>query len=381
MRESGAMASYQEYFGPFDGHTWLNCAHQGPLPKVAAQEAQRALDDKVAPYRLSEEAFTETPQRLKTALGRLVHIPADEIILGNSTAYGLNLLVQGLRLDEGDEVLLIDGDFPSTVITWLPLRKQGIEIRLFRPTEWPPTATEIEDQMSPRTRVLCCSWVFSFFGAAIDLESIGATCREHGVLFVVNGSQAIGAREIDVSRLPLDALVSCGFKWQCGPYGTGFAWIRPDVLDGLTYEQAYWLAHGGPRSPTYELRDNLGASAYDVFGTANFLTFKSWTASVELLLDFGIDRIQNHDDELVTQLLEGLDRLGYAVVSPRSETQRSTLVLFTHEDQSQNATIKTSLEEHGIHIAERDGKLRISAHLYNTPQDIDRALDVLAQST
>lgn len=374
------MPSYQEHFGPFHGHAWLNCAHQGPIPKVAVREAQAALEDKVVPYRLSDEAFIETPRRLKAALGRLVHVPPDEIILGNSTAYGLNLLVQGLRLEEGDEVLLIEGDFPSTVITWLPLRERGIEVRLFHPSEWPPTAAEIASQMSPRTRVLCCSWVFSFFGAAVDLESVGAICRERGVLFVVNGSQAIGAREIDVSKLPLDALVSCGFKWQCGPYGTGFAWIRPDVLDGLSYQQAYWLAHGGARSATYELRDDLGAAAYDVFGTANFLTFRCWTASLELLLDLGVNEIQSYNDELVALLLEGLDHLGYVVVSPRSEKERSTLVLFTHEDRSHNAAIKASLEENEIHVAERDGKLRISAHLYNTPQDIARVFEVLKRS-
>lgn len=378
MRESGPMTSYTEHFGPFDGHTWLNCAHQGPLPKVAVGEAQRALDEKLAPHRLPDESFAETPRRLKAALGRLVHVPADEIILGNSTAYGLNLLVQGLRLREGDEVVLIDGDFPSTVITWLPLRKRGINIRLVRPSQWPPALEEIEDQISPRTRVLCCSWVFSFFGAAIDLESIGAMCRQRGVLFVVNGSQAVGAREIDVSRLPVDALVSCGFKWQCGPYGTGFAWIRSEVLDDLTYEQAYWLAHGGARSTSYELHDDLGASAYDVFGTANFLNFRAWTASLELLLELGVHNVQRYDDELVMQLLGGLDQLGYVLASPRSDNERSTLVLFTHQDPSRNATIQASLKEHDIHVAERDGKLRISPHLYNTAEDINRALEVLA---
>lgn len=375
------VASYAEHFGPFEGHTWLNCAHQGPLPKVAVRETMRALDEKVAPHRLGEETFEETPQRVKAALGRLIHVPADEIILGNSTAYGINLLVQGLRLRAGEEVVLIDGDFPSTVVTWLPLRKKGIDVRLVRPSQWPPTAEELERHMSPATRVLCCSWVYSFFGAAIDLEAIGAMCRRRGVLFVVNGSQAVGAREIDVSRLAVDAFVSCGFKWQCGPYGTGFAWIHPDVLQDLDYEQAYWLAHGGARSATYELRDDIGASAFDVFGTANFLNFRAWAAALELLLDLGIENVQSYDDVLVDQLIAGLDALGYVLVSPRSAKDRSTLVLFTHEDPARNATIKAALEEARIHVAERNGNLRISPHLYNTPQDIEVALGRLAELT
>lgn len=375
------MAIFADHFGPFDGHTWLNCAHQGPLPKVAVREVQRALDEKVAPHRLPEEAFAETPRRLKTALGRLVHVPDDEIILGNSTAYGLNLLVQGLPLSEGDEVLLVEGDFPSTVITWLPLRKRGINVRLMRPTEWPPSAAEIEDEMSPTTKVLCSSWVFSFFGVAIDLPSIGAMCRQRGVTFVVNGSQAVGTRDIDVSHTPVDALVSCGFKWQCGPYGTGFAWIRPDIRDELNYEQAYWLAHGGARSTSYELTDNQGASAYDVFGTANFLNFRAWAASVELLLELGITPIERYNEDLVTHCVEGLERLGYELISPPSSPHRTTLILFSHDDDARNAAIHQSLEEKHIHIAERDGKLRISPHLYNTIPDLERVLEGLAEFT
>jgi selenocysteine lyase/cysteine desulfurase len=92
----------------------------------------------------------------------------------------------------------------------------------------------------------------------------------------------------------------------------------------------------------------------------------------------GVDNIQRYDDELVMQLLGGLDHLGYVLASPRSDNERSTLVLFTHQDPSRNATIQASLEQNDIHVAERDGKLRTSSHLYNTPQDIDRALEVLA---
>lgn len=378
MRESDWMG-YDEYFGPFDGHAWLNCAHQGPLPKVAVDAAKSALDDKIAPYRLQDHAFGATPQRLKAALGLVIHAPPDEIILGNSTAYGLNLLVQGLPLEQGDEVLLVEGDFPSTIVTWLPLRKRGINVRLLRPARWPPSAEEIENGMSSRTRVFCSSWVFSFFGSAIDLESIGTMCRDRGVLFVVNGSQAIGARQIDVSRLPLDALVSCGFKWQCGPYGTGFAWIRPDVLEQFRYEQAYWLAHGGARSTTYELREDIGPSKFDVFGTANFLNFRSWTASLELLLEIGIEAVEQHDNGLAESLVRGLEELGYILISPATEPERTTLVLFSHEDTPQNQEIKTALEDRKIYIAERDGKLRISPHLYNTSHDVDRAIEVLSE--
>jgi cysteine desulfurase/selenocysteine lyase len=368
---------YAHEFGPFDEHLWLNCAHQGPLPRKAVEEAERAVAEKIAPHRMRDEEFAEVPARLKRALGALINARPEDIILGNSTAYGLNLLVQGLPLVRGDEILLVDGDFPSTVITWLPLRKRGINVRLFKPVQWPPTADDIEDQMSPATRVFCSSWVFSFFGHAIDLDAIGRMCRERNTLFVVNGSQAIGARAIDISAVPVDALVSCGFKWQCGPYGTGFAWMGESLLDSLTYEQAYWLAHGGGRSTTYALREDLGASRYDVFGTANFLNFITWTAAVEYLVDHSIEAVERYDNDILNRLITGLRERGYVLISPASGPSRSTLVLFTHEDRARNEMINKALEDERIHIAERNGKLRISPHLYNTSEEIDRLLEVL----
>src|SRR6185312_10513354 len=125
--------------------------------------------------------------------------------------------------------------------------------------------------------VVCMSWAFSLTGWMADIAAIGKLCRERGVLFVVNASQAAGAHTLDVQQLDADAIVSCGFKWLCGPYGTGFAWIRPEVRDMLGYQQPYWLAHlsdGGLEGPfEHALRTDLGAAAFDVFCTANFLNF------------------------------------------------------------------------------------------------------------
>ena len=375
------MTPYADDFGPFDGHIWLNCAHQGPLPKVAVEQAELALSQKVAPFRLPYSAFDEVPARLKSALAGIIGCHPEEVILGNSTSYGLNLLVQGLPLTEGDEVLLVEGDFPATVISWLPLRKKGIQIRLLKPESWPPTPQDVANALTERTRVFCASWVFSFFGSAIDVDDIGALCRKHSVTFVLNGSQAIGARDIDVSAAPVDCVVGCGFKWLCGPYGTGFAWFSPDVLESLTYEQAYWLAHASPRTPEYRLQEKIGAAGYDVFGTANFVNFMAWTASVEYLRDTGIDNIQRYDDTLVQRAVEGVTAAGFRLISPPKGRERSTLVLFSHEEESRNSQIHKELQQQGIHIELRDGKLRLSPHLYNTTEDIDRAMELLADST
>lgn len=368
-------------FGSFEGRAWLNCAHQGPLPLPAVQVAEAALADKVAPHRLGDETFAEVPARLKQALGRLAGVPADQVILGNSTSYGLQLLVQGVDWRQGDEVLLVDGDFPATIMPWLPLAERGVKVRLLRPEGGALEAGQLEAELTPATRLFCTSWVFSFTGQAVDLAALGRVCRRAGVTFVVNGSQAVGAVPLDLAALPVDALVSCGFKWLCGPYGTGFCWLRPELLASLTYRPAYWLSHLAQddlgQDTGYRLRDDLGAAAYDVPGTANFLTFRPWTASVELLLGLGIDRVAAFDQALVERFLQGLDPDRYRLVSPRRGAARSALVVFGHHQPDRTSELHRRLADAGVDVAFRRGHLRVSPHLYNTAADIDRALEVL----
>jgi cysteine desulfurase/selenocysteine lyase len=369
-------------FGGFEGRAWLNCAHQGPLPQAAVQAAERALADKAAPHRIADEAFSEVPRRLKDALGRLVGVPAGQVILGNSTSYGLQLLVQGVPWRAGDEVLLVDGDFPATIVPWLPLAERGVRVRLLRPEGGVLEAGQLAAELGPATRLFCCSWVFSFTGHAVDLAALGQVCRRAGVRFVVNGSQGVAAIPLRLDGLGVDALVSCGFKWLCGPYGTGFCWLHPDLAASLTYRPAYWLAHLAQddlgQDTGYRLREEVGSAGWDVFGTANFLTFEPWTVSVEYLLGLGVERVAAWDQRLVERFLQGLDPDRYGLVSPGQGTARSALVVFGDHRPERNRVLFERLAAAGVDAAFRRGRLRVSPHLYNTEADIDRALEVLA---
>jgi selenocysteine lyase/cysteine desulfurase len=372
-------------FGPFAGRTWLNTAHQGPLPRPAVAAARDALADKAAPARIADDAFFELPQRLKRGLARLVGADPADVVLGNSTTYGLHLLAHGLPLQAGDEVLLVDGDFPASVTPWLALERRGIRVRLISPRSRPLSAAQLEAELSPRTRVFCSSWVFSFTGEAVDLAALGAVCRSAGVTFVVNGSQGVGARLIDVGSLSIDALVSCGFKWLCGPYATGFAWLRRELTERLDYRQAYWLSQMSgsdlANEMSYELRDDLGASEYDVFCTANFLNFAPWAAAVELLLDRGIEAVAEHDQRLVGRVVDGLADSEWELVSPAQQPDRSTLVLIRHRQPERTRRAFDALAAEGVDVALRGDCIRMSPHLHNSDADIDRALDVLTGVT
>ena len=211
---------------------------------------------------------------------------------------------------------------------------------------------------------------------------LGEICRAHGITFVLNTSQALGARAFSVATTPVDAIVNVGHKWLCGPYSTGFCWMQPALRAALEYNQAYWLAMQTADDLAKEqqvptLRQDLGARQYDVFGTANFFNFKPWTAAVEYLLAQGIETIAAHDQALVARLLAGLDPQKYDVLSPRSGDARSTLVFISAKDPQRSDAIYDKLLQAKIFVAHRAGKLRLAPHLYNKKDDVDRAVAIL----
>jgi len=298
------MNEFSQDFGPFSS-IWLNSSHQGALPKVAVAALHEAIEWKVSPHHLANiELFSLVPARMKEVLGTLINAPSADIILGNSASYGLHLLANGIKWSPRDEILLVEGDFPCDILPWLYLKKHGVKIRVIKPKGIGLQPEEVKESIGTATKLLCTSWVFSYTGHIINLPEGSSICRKSGVKLVLNCSQAIGNRPFDITDGYADAITCVGFKWLCGPYGTGFCWIDPEQREELDYNQAYWLAmmtaddlkaaKGVP-----DVREGLGARKYDVFGTANFFNFVPWRASVEYLLEKGIERIKSHNHGLL----------------------------------------------------------------------------------
>ncbi len=375
-------SDFSDGWGDFEGRAWINAAHQGALPRAAAAEAREAIEWKLAPRNLTPERFRGVPDRLRTALGRLVHAPPEEIILGNSTSYGLHLVAQALPWEPGDEVLVMAGDFPADILPWLALEQRtDVTVRRIRPAGRVIEPEDLLAALGPRTRLLCTTWVHSFSGYTIDLDGLGEICQQHGVAFLLNATQGLGAAPLNTRTAPIDGLVSAGHKWLCGPYGTGICWLRPELRERFRQVKAYWLAMQtqeqlGDAVADVELKQGLGARAFDVFGTANFFNFKPLAASVELLLEVGIDEVRGHDQALVSRLIAGLPE-GFELLSLPDGPRRSTLVFISHRDAEQNRAVHAALAAAGVDIALRNGALRLAPHLYNTAADIDRALTVL----
>jgi len=333
------------------------------------------------PYLLTHKRFRDVPNRLKDAVAELIGVAAEDVILGNSATYGIHLLANGLPLEPGDEVLVMRNDFPTDILPWLGLKKRGITVKQL-PSKGPVIIpAELETAVTPRTKVVCLSHVHTFSGHVLDAEAVSRICRKRGICFLLNLSQSAGNRAIHVPDLGADAVTCAAFKWLCGPYGTGFCWIKPEIRETLEYNQNYWINVMSEdelkNAGDLDLTADKSARRWDVFGTANFFNFYPLTVSIRYLLSIGIDRIREHNDRLQEMFLSGLDRKTWDLISPEAAGGRSALICFSHKNPAENERVFRELVTRGIYPALWKGILRISPHVFNTEGDIRRLLDEL----
>jgi selenocysteine lyase/cysteine desulfurase len=375
--------NYTKDFSLVAGHTWLNVASEGPLPKAAASALQEAIKWKSAPHLLTIPKFQQVPLDLKKSIATLLHINKEDVILGNSATYGLHLLSNGLEFKKADEIILLQNDFPTDILPWLSLEAKGVIVHQLKPKQHVLTLEELKAAANPRTKLICLPLIHSFTGLKQDIEDIGKWCRSQGILCVVNLSQAAGAFEIDLSRWEVDAVVCAGYKWLLGPYGTGFCWIRREMREQLNYPQNYWISLMDEASLNTDgpirLKDDHSTRRYDMFGTANFFNYVPWQASIQYLLSIGLDQVHQHNQALVDELVEGLDQKHFDLISPFTPKERTNIVVFSCKKPQQTHELSEFLRKKGFYLALWRNKLRVSPHLYNTPQEIKGLLKAIEQ--
>lgn len=375
------MRNYRQDFADFQDKIWLNAAAQGPLPKVAALSLNTVVEWKSLPYQLDLQRFAVTQKSLKEVIGRLMNVDYQDVILGNSASYGLHLLANGIPWKKGDEILTMQNDFPTNILPWLGLEERGVKVIQLKAKDKVLTPEEVKRVITPRTRLCCLSHVHSFSGHTLDIQEIGKICREKGIIFIVNMAQSVGSLPVDLAKFHADGVVCVGHKWLCGPYGTGFIWMTPELRASLKINQSYWQVELSEEQMQSEgpihLSQLTTARKYDVYSTANFFNFAPWRTCIEYFLDVKLENVKLYNDRLIDQLIAELDSSKYTWISPKTGHERSHLAVIHHRDRDSNVKIQRYLISQGIYTTHWKGNIRISPHIYNTPQEISRLCRLL----
>ncbi len=358
---------------------YFNSASYGPFCTPVAE----AIDANVrlrmeAKVDDSHDAFA-VHDELRQDYASLIGAHKREVGVALSTTYGLNIAAFGLPLKEGDEVLVSDVEFPAAVYTFKGAAEaRGLKLRFIESTDRFFDIEKFRKAITPRTRVLVLSFVQYFNGFKNDLDRIGAICKEHGIFFVVDGIQGMGAEAIDVKKSKIDIFSSGCQKWMLAPQGCGFFYLSDEVRDRLIHPNMSWLSADWNVEFSSLFRFDLpyfdSARRFEMgyYAVLNFLGMK---ASVEIFKELGIDNIQQHNHALIDRIVKYMDgNPFYKITSSMEPRHRSSIFTFSCPRLEE---LRTLLKERGILVVRREGSIRVSVHLFNNEEDIDRLVAVL----
>lgn len=389
--DSSSPASLRSLVGNADAFPILrhwdffNHAGVSPLPRVAA-EALRRYAQQAADVAYLDTGWYRNIEQLRVSAAALMNAHRDEIAFIKNTSEGISLVASGIDWQFGDRIVTTNVEYPANVYPWMEaVRTRGCKLVMVEEEtdangcRHVPTEKILEAAADPKTKLVTLSHVEFASGQRHDLPRIGEFCRKNGKLFCVDAIQSLGVLPVDVREMHIDFLAADGHKWLMGPEGAGVFYCRRELIEHVRPVLIGWMNVIDAQnygSYDYTLRPDAGRFECGTYNVAGLLAFK---ASLEMLAALGPGALAQRLRELTDRLIDGLRRKGYRVVSPRDRWQWSGIVSFIDPSPHPNheQVFRTLRQQHKTEIALREGRLRVSAHFYNTQEQIDRLVERL----
>ncbi len=358
---------------------YFNAGSYGPFSTSVKRAIEGNIDLRLKAQRNdSHDAFVTTDE-LRSIYARLVGARKREVGIGLNTSHGLNIAAFGLPLKKGDEVLVSDVEFPALVYTWrAAAQTRGLKLKFVKSHERCFDLDQLQRAVTKRTKVLAVSWVQFFNGYKNDLKTLSDFCRERDIFFVVDGIQGMGVEPINLKKLGVDIFTSGCQKWMLSPQGCGFFYLSDRIRDRLTQPFMSWLGSDWHMDFTnffkYDQPFFESARRFEM-GYCVVLNIMGMRAAAQMFLDLGIRNIQRHNYALIDRLAEFINsHSSYRITSSMEPKHRSSLFTFTCDGYKQ---LHRELLKNHIILAQREGSIRVSVHLYNNEADIHKLIRVL----
>lgn len=357
-------------FPALESWTFLNTATFGQLPVRATQAVNRhfARRDEVACMDFLD--WFADHDRLRGSIGQLIHADADSIAFVPNASSGLSLLLGGIDWKPGDQILTLEQEFPNNLYYPAMLAERGVELV---EVLW----DRLYDSVTDRTRLVVLSMLSYVNGFRPPLAELAKFLRDRNVLLYVDGTQGLGALELNIGEVQPDLLSVHGYKWMLAPNGAGFLYVAPHVRKWLRPNIVGWRSHKDWRNVdmlhhgTPELTE--AAEKYEGAMLPSALLY-AMEQSVQMMLEIGPAVIQKRVLELSAKTREILRDLGAEVQS--SELFDSPIVAGKF-DGTDASLLARELKSRRVLVSARHGNLRVSTHFYNSENDLDRLREEL----
>ena len=367
---------------------YMDVASRGLIPTVGRIAIEKALDARIRGTTDKAELF-ETIERVRGRYARLINAAPDEIAFTKNVSDGINAVASAIDWKPGDNVIVCPSlEHPTNIYPWINQKRRcGVEVRMIDDDRGHMPVEKMIAAISNRTRVVTASLVSFAPGFKTDIAKLGAACRHAGVLSVVDGAQGIGIVHLDMDRTPIDVLSVSTQKGLCAFYGLGFLYVRRAQAERLS--PAYLSRFGVDIGDAHEAAADLenyslmpAARRFEV-GNYNYLGAIAVEPSLEILGKIGTETIQRHVSTLTHDMVQKLLNAGIPVYGGPPGPHLVHIVALGSRikpDHDENDTeinaLARILRNAGVRFSVRHGMIRLSLHLYNNQDDVDRLVDV-----
>ena len=371
---------------------YLNCASRGPLSIATEKAGREAIENTTARiHGLTPNDFFEPGWEVRRLFAQLIGAPDPaRVAFVPAVSYAMATVARNLPhktgFKNGQRILLTEGEFPSDVYAWQRVSADhNLEIVTVPMPSGPDTGsqwnTNLLESIDENTALVVCPHVHWMYGTLFDLERIARRAREVGAWLVVDGTQSLGALPFSYETIRPDLLVCAGYKWLLGPFSLGVAYFGEAFDDGEPLEET-WMGRTESnqfhRLTDYQATYREKAFRYNMGEQSNFIQMPMLQVALEQLLSWTPAAIQAYCRQLIGEVQDGLREMGYFL---EAESQRAShLVGIQLPDGKQVIDVQKALAEASVYVSARGRGIRVSPHLYNTPEDMQALLRALQRA-
>ncbi|MDE3056753.1 MAG: aminotransferase class V-fold PLP-dependent enzyme [Bacteroidota bacterium] len=358
---------------------YLNTGGLGASPYAVIDAVKNKMDEleKISETGHSEELWKE----IKTDAARLLGCDWDEIAFTRNTTEGINIIADGFPLQRGDEVILTTHEHVANAIPWVEKSKtQGIVLKMFEPSlsSQQENIDRIEKLITSRTRLISIPHGVTTTGLIMPIKEISLLAKAKNIWFFVDGAQTPGMFPFNLHEMGCDAFATSGHKWLMGPKETGLLYVRKNMLDVIQAKFIGAYSDNGFDFAKQDLVLHPSAQRYE-YGTVSIPLRVGVHAAFKFIEKIGIENIWKRDQALSTRLFNALREIpDIVLLSPENSSMRSAMITFKHKKipyiPLQAHLDSYKLRTRGVGEAGLDA-LRISTHIYNSFDEIDRVLE------
>ncbi len=363
----------KDHFPIFETKTYLNSCSKGALSVEVKAAYAHYLDDWQtlgSPWGL----WVEKLERTRASFAKLINAEPDEVAVVTSVSAAVSSLASALEFSgERRRLVLSDFEFPTVAQIWHAQEARGAEVVHIPEQNGEIGLESYERAIDERTLLVSVAQVCYRHGGLQDAGAITELAHAHGALVLLDAYQALGTMPIDVKALGVDILVGGALKYLLGSSGLAFMYVRKELIEALSPTATGWFAQKDiMRLDIYAHEPSPTARRFEA-GTPAVPNLYAGLAGLDLIHSVGTEAVQAHLKTLTDTLKSKANERGYRLATPEAH---GAMVALKSNDVE---TLVGKLERQDIIVSSRDGNLRISPHLYNELDDIERLFEALGE--